>query len=210
MRPEPVDFTDALTGPVSPAFSIPFNSYALTRTGLKRIKSASGTENGIDRPVIRTVSPRYGSRDFVFAVGVTIPENHGDIAYVGFGAGETNAALDNEPTRALLFRIHNLPSIPFFQVDIVIGDPKGGRDYQGQYRRFERFEKYTPGKPMRFEIVRRGDTVTLAAPAIPSARVEFAANEFRNLFTDDEAYVFLANSSEGTTFTNASLTSPSK
>ncbi len=28
--PEPVNFTDSLTGPVSPALSIPFDKYALT------------------------------------------------------------------------------------------------------------------------------------------------------------------------------------
>ncbi len=155
--------------------------------------------------MIRTVSGRYSSRDFVFEVDVAIPESHGDIAYVGFGAGETNLGLDNEPTRAFLFRIHNLPRMPFYGIDLTVADPKGGVAYRGAYRHFQRIGEYTPGKPMRFQIAHQAGKVTLSLPALPNGSATFDLSQFRDLFTDSEAFLFLANSSEGTTFRNASL-----
>lgn len=153
--PRPVDFNDALSGPVSPALSIPFEKYALTADGLLRTNSESGIENGIERPVIRTVSGEYLSREFVFEVDVTIPADHGDIAYVGFGSGNNNPLLDNEPSQAILFRIHNLPRMPFYGIDAAVGDPAGGMGYRGAYREFQRIGEYTPGNTMRFQIAHR-------------------------------------------------------
>jgi hypothetical protein len=207
-RPRPVDFDDPLTGPVSPALNIPFENYALTATGLLRTHSESGTENGIERPVIRTLSGGYLSRDFVFEVDVTIPKDHGDIAYVGFGAGQTNPGLDNEPSRAILFRIHNLPRMSFYGIDLAIGDPQGGVGFRGAFRHFARIAEYTPGRAMRFQITHRGGKLTLSIPALPQARAEFETAQFRDLFTPTEAHLFLSNSSQGTTFTNASLRNP--
>ena len=207
-QPAAIDFTDRLTGPVSPAFSIPFEKYALSPDGLVRTKSDSGTENGIDRPVVKTRSGHYLSRDFVFEVDVTIPEDHGDIAYVGFGSGHANALNDNEPTDAYLFRIHNLPRLSFHEIDIAVADPKGGVGFRGAYRRFNRFEHYTPGRAMRVRIERRGGQVTLEVPSIAGVRVSFAEAEFRELFDSSSAYVFLGNSSAGTTFSNALLRTP--
>ena len=54
--PAAIDFVDDLTGPDSPAVRIPFDQYALSPSGLVRTSAASGTWNGVDRPVIRTVS----------------------------------------------------------------------------------------------------------------------------------------------------------
>lgn len=207
-EPSPVDFVDTLTGPVSPALSIPFGKYALTANGLLRTQSESGTENGIERPVVRTVSGDYLSRDFVFEVDVTIPEEHGDIAYVGFGSGQANPILDNEPSHAFVFRIHNLPRMPFYGIDLTAADPQGGVGFRGAYRRFERLGEYTPGRAMRFQITHRGGKVTLAIPALPQVRVEFETSQFRDLFNASDAYLFLSNSSEGTTFSNASLRKP--
>ena len=207
-RPQPVDFTDPLTGPVSPAWSIPFEKYALTAAGLLRTSSESGTENGIERPVVRTVSGGYLSRDFVFEVDVTIPADHGDIAYVGFGSGQANSVVDNEPSHAFLFRIHNLPRMPFYAIDLAVGDPQGGVGFRGGYRHFARVGEYTPGRPMRFQITHQAGRVTLAVPATPDARATFEVAQFGDLFDRDQAYLFLSNSSEGTTFQNASLRAP--
>jgi hypothetical protein len=206
--PKPIDFTDALTGPVSAAFAIPFDKYALTPNGLLRTNSESGTENGIERPVVRTVSGAYLSRDFVFEVDVTIPADHGDIAYIGFGAGRPNPVLDNEPSQAFLFRIHNLPKMPFYGIDLVAGDPKGGTGFRGAYRDFNRLGEYTPGRPVRFRIARQGGTVTLSAPAQAGVHFTFELAKYPGLFDDANAFLFLSNSSEGTTFQNASLRKP--
>ena len=206
--PAPMDFVDPLTGPVSPAFAIPFAKYALTEAGLVRTHSESGTENGIERPVIRTVSGSYLSRDFVFEVDVTIPADHGDIAYVGFGEAQPNLTLDNEPSHAFLFRIHNLPSMPFYGIDLAVGDPEGGVGYRGAFRYHERHASYTPGKAMRFRITHRDGKVMLAIPALPDVHATFDLAQFRDLFDSGHAYLFLSNSSVGTTFNNASLSAP--
>lgn len=206
--PAPVDFVDPLTGPVSPTLTIPFQQYALTTGGLIRTISESGTENGVDRPIIRTVSGGYLSRDFVFEVDVTIPADHGDIAYVGFGSGQANPKLDNEPSHAFLFRIHNLPRMPFYGIDVAVSDPNGGVGYRGAFRQFEPAGTYTPGKAMRFQITHRDGKVMLAVPALPDARATFDLTQFRDLFDSANAYLFLSNSSVGTTFSNASLSAP--
>lgn len=207
-EPVPVDFADPLTGPVSAQLLIPFDKYALTPGGLLRTSAESGTRNGIERPIVRTVSGDYLSRDFVFEVDVTIPADHGDIAYVGFGAGRTNLLLDNEPSEAFLFRIHNLPEMPFYGIDIAVADPEGGTGFRGAFREFSRFGDYTPGEPMRFQIAHRQGMVTLTVPSVPEARVSFDMARFHDLFADGEARLFFANSSEGTTFANAALTPP--
>jgi hypothetical protein len=198
-----VDFNDPLTGPVSPALTIPFDKYALSERGLLRTNSESG--NGIERPVVRTVSGQYLSRDFVFEVDVTIPADHGDIAYVGFGSGNRNTVLDNEPSYAFLIRIHNLPRMPFYGIDLTVAHPDGGVGLQGAYREFFRVGEYMPGRPMRFRISHASGTVTLSVPGLPDTQATFDAARHRDLFGRDEAFLFLSNSSQGTTFSNAVL-----
>lgn len=207
-KPAPVDFSDPLTGPVSRPFVIPFEKYALSADGLIRTNAESGTENGIERPVIRTVSGQYLTRSFVFEVDVTIPADHGDIAYVGFGAGQSNPRHDNEPSNAFLFRIHNLPAMPFYGVDAAVSDPNGGVGLNGAFRRLDRIGTITPGQTVRFQIAHSDGKVTLAAPAMPGVRANFELAEFPDLFGRDDAYLFLSNSSEGTRFSNAELRAP--
>lgn len=206
--PEPVDFTDPLTGPVSPALSIPFDHYRLTPVGLIRQQSESGSENGVERPIIKTLSGDYLSRDFVFEIDVTVPADHGDIVFVGFGSARSLPDGDNEPTDAFVFRIHNLPSMPFYGIDLTLADPDGGNGYRNRYRVFERIGEYTPGKPMRFQIAHKGGTVSMGIPAMPGASKTFTRDQFEGLFDPSTAYLFFANSSEGTTFNNASLRTP--
>lgn len=202
---KPVDFTDPLTGPVSPALSIPFDKYALTSAGLLRKYSDSGTENGLERPLVKTVSGDYLSRDFVFEIDVTIPADHGDIAFVGFGSARNWVEGDNEPTDAFVFRIHNLPNMPFYGIDLALADPDGGQGYRNRYRVFERVAEYTPGKPMRFRISHTAGVVTMAIPALPDASLSFSAAQYDGLFDPSTAHLFFGNSSEGTTFNNASV-----
>jgi hypothetical protein len=203
-----IDFADPLTGPVSPAFTIPFDSYSLAPAGLLRAHSPSGTENGIERPIVKTVSGNYLSRDFVFEIDVTIPADHGDIAFVGFGKAETSRVFNNEPTNAFLFRIHNLPRMPFYGIDVTVADPAGKEGPQGNFRVLDRMAEYTPGKPMRFQIAHQDGRVTMSLPAMPDKKRTFALADFPGLFDSREAHLFLANSSQGTTFTNASLRTP--
>lgn len=103
-----VDFVDRLTGPTSERFDIPFDKYTLTPEGLLRVHSASGRGNGVDRPVVRTRSEHYLTRDFVFEADITFPADVEDIAFIGFGAG-ASAQPYNEPTGVFGFRIHHLP-----------------------------------------------------------------------------------------------------
>jgi len=205
---EPADFNDPLTGPVSPPLSIPFEKYALTPAGLLRKDSESGTENGLERPLVKTVSGDYLSRDFVFEIDVTIPADHGDIAFVGFGSARSWLEGDNEPTDAFVFRIHNLPGTPYYGIDLALADPDGGRGYRNRYRVFERIGDYTPGKPMRFQISHKAGVVTLAIPALPGASMSFSRDQYDGLFDASAAHLFFGNSSEGTTFTNASVRKP--
>ncbi|MDP3716665.1 MAG: hypothetical protein Q8T13_02745 [Acidobacteriota bacterium] len=205
--PAAIDFVDALTGPDSPAFRIPFDKYALSPAGLVRTLAGSGTQNGIDRPVVRSASGKYLSRDFVFEVDVTIPASHGDIAWVGFGHGINSQLFDNEPTSAFLFRIHNLPEIAFHGIDIAVSVPSGGTEFHGAFRSLDRIAAYTPGHPMRFRIEHRGGVVTMRIPDLNLSR-SFMFAEFADLFDSSNAYLFLSNSSEGTTFRNASLRTP--
>lgn len=205
--PAAIDFVDALTGPDSPAFRIPFDKYALSPAGLVRTLAGSGTQNGIDRPVVRSASGKYLSRDFVFEVDVTIPASHGDIAWVGFGHGINSQLFDNEPTSAFLFRIHNLPDLSFHDIDIGVGVPSGGKGFRGAFASLERVANYLPGRSMRFRIEHRGGVVTMTIPALDVSRA-FRFSEFVDLFDSSNAYLFLSNSSEGTTFRNAVLRAP--
>lgn len=202
----PVDFSDPLTGPVSPAFTIPFDKYALTPAGLERTASASGTENGIDRPIIKTVSGDYLLRDFVFEVDVRIPADHGDIVFVGLGSPRTDPTANREPTNVALFRIHNLPTVPFFGIDIAVADTNA-RKLEGRFREFARVANYKSGESMRFRIAHQVGNLTLSVPAISDAHRTFKTDDLRDLFGQD-AFLFLANSSQGTTFRNASLRAP--
>jgi hypothetical protein len=204
-RHEPTAFQDALTGPVSQDLVIPFDKYSLTPVGLLRAHSESGIENGIERPIVRTTSGDYLSKDFVFEVDVTIPADHGDIVYIGFGAARSSPLLDNEPTDAFLFRIHNLPRLSFYGIDLTVADPDGGAGYRGAYREFHRHEKYAAGQTMRFQITHRAGSVTLSVPALPGVQATFPVDKYRDLFDIDQAHLFLSNSSQGTTFRNMSL-----
>lgn len=205
----PADFVDPFTGPVSRFFLVPFEKFALTPEGLLRTDSTSRTSNGLDRPIAKTRSGRYLSRDFVFEVGVQIPPDHGDIAYVGFGAAQSNPLLDNEPTSAFLLRIHNLPSMPHYNIDLAVAVPNAsGTIFHNHYVYLDKLGDYRPGQLMRFRIERTGDRVTLSAIDVPNGSRTLSLKKYPGLFGNGDAYLFVTNSSEGTTFSDASVRRP--
>lgn len=208
-EPDPNNFVDTLTGPVS-SFQIPFASYALTPSGLMRTDSASGTENGIERPIARTASGRYLSRDFVFEVDVTIPVHTNDIAFVGLGAGRGNQAFNNEPTSAALFRIHNLPKVPHHGVIVGLALPKTQRGLPATeyFSKADTVATYTPGQPMRVRIEHRGGAITLSVPSVANSARVFDRASYADLFDAEHSYLFVADGANGTTFSNAQVWTP--
>ena len=207
-RPAPapaVDFSDALRGPASPHLSIPFGAYALTPDGLLRTTSSSTPENLIDRPMVKTVSGAYLSRDFIFDVDVTIPADTQDLAFVGFGQGDPNPGLSNEPGAALLFRIHRMPGIDV--VHVAAARPPGGGDGAtvapaDVLLHIEAIGKYVPDTKTTFRIERAGTIVTLSMPATPGAQSAFDLRHYPKLFDERSSFLFFGNSAEGTIFSD--------
>lgn len=210
-RPAPapaVDFSDTLRGPASPHLSIPFDAYALTPDGLLRTTSSSGRESGIDRPMVRTVSGAYLSRDFVFDVDVTIPADIEDLAFVGFGRGDANPGLSHEPAAAFIFRIHRLPHTDV--VHAAAARPPGPRldtttPPSEVLLRLEAIGKYVPGMTTTFRIERAGNIVTLSMPGTSGAQSEFDLRDYPELFDERSGFLFFGNSAEGTIFSNVSV-----
>lgn len=201
----PADFADSLRGPASPHLSIPFGAYALTPDGLRRTTSASGRESGLDRPMVKTVSGGYLSRDFVFDIDVMIPGEIEDLAFVGFGRGDSNPGLSNEPGAAFIFRIHRLPHTDV--VHAAAAPPPGGRldatvAPAEVLLRLEAIGKYVPGTKTTFRIERAGDIVTLSLPGVPDVRSAFDLRDYPQLFDERSGFLFFGNSAEGTIFSN--------
>jgi hypothetical protein len=207
MRPGPeasaVDFTDDLKGPAAPRLDIPFDAYALTPDGLLRAKSVTGRDFGNDRPMVRSVSGAYASRDFVFEVDVRIPAEIQDLAYVGFGRGDPNPAYYNEPASAYLFRIHN--GVGANAINAAASRPATARQTEAGpvvYAAFQTIATYVSGSTTTFRIERHGNRVTLSLPAAPDASHTFDMSLLPGLFGEGEGFLFLGNSTEGTVFSN--------
>jgi hypothetical protein len=204
--PEPVDISDELNGPVSPRLVIPFDKYVLTPDGLVRSYSISGDRNGSDRPMVRTVSGDYLSRNFRFDVALDIPESHEDLVYVGFGEALANDAYNNEPTNSILFRIHNVEGMR--RVDAAVGVRQPLKQTYPYLAELHRIGDITPGVLTQFRIVRRDDLVTLSMPQ-SNAEHMFKLSQYPGLFARGKAYLFFGNTSEGTRFRFFSVTAPS-
>ena len=205
-RPRPVpaiDFVDDLRGPASPHLVIPFDAYALTPGGLLRAKSVTGREFGNDRPMVKTVSGGYLSRDFIFEVDVTMPAATQDLAYVGFGGGDSNPAYFNEPASAFLFRIHN--GIGGNAVNVTASRPATEHKTEAGssvYAAFEPIGTYAAGSTTTFRIERAGDKVALSMPSVQGAAHTFDTSVLPRLFGGGDAFLFFGNSTEGTVFSN--------
>jgi len=201
--PPAVYFTDDLKGPAAPYLAIPFDAYALTPDGLLRTKAVTGRAFGNDRPIAKTVSGHYGSREFVFDVDVTIPPGRQDLAYVGFGRGDANHAYFNEPAASFLFRIHN--GVGGNAVHVAASRPAAQRQAETDpvvYAAFGEIGAYVPGSTTTFRIERAGNRVTMSMPATAGASHTFDMLQFPALFAADEGFLFVGNSTEGTVFSN--------
>lgn len=198
----PPSFADSLTGPVSQFFAIPFEKYALTPNGLLRTAST----DGVDRPVARTVSGTYLAGDFTFEVDVIIPASADDIAFVGVGTGSANPHQDNEPTNAVLLRIHNLSRLGFYRIDAAVAVPSGGKAHRGFFEELEHIGDYTPGEPMRFRVARTGRHVTLGiVGGGETASRTFDLTRYPRLFDTGRAHLLLGNTVAGTLFRNVAV-----
>jgi hypothetical protein len=195
-------FTDALAGPDSPAFSIPFDKFGFTPKGLVRTDSVSGTGNGTDRPIVRTVSGEFLGRDFVFDIDVTIPAGSDDIAYVGFGDGLPNPSFFNEPSRAFLFRIHHLAAIQRFSIEAAVAPPWGSA--KGAYTFHETLGDYATGQRFTFRIQRLGDSLTLSVPTLSVER-SLSLSQYGWFLKGRNAFLFFSNTAQGATFSNAAV-----
>ncbi len=201
----PIDFSDTLRGPASPNLSIPFGAYALTPEGLLRADSASGQLSGLDRPMVKTRSGAYLSRDIVFEVDETISPDAEDIAFVGFGLGDPNPGLSNEPGGAFLFRIHSLPNMNV--VHAAAAPTPGGRHSEtvapaDVLLRLGAIGRYEPGRRTTFRIERAANIVTLSMPASSGSQFAFELPSYPNLIDGRTGFLFFGNSAEGTIFNN--------
>ncbi len=191
-----LNFSDPLTGPSSPYLTIDTTKYSYSANGLTRTYSASGTGNGTDRPMVKTVSGAFLTTDFVFEVDVKAPTTNNDIIYVGFGQGTPNPSYYNEPTESFEFRIHNL--YPYYGIDAAVDVglvPMGFTFIQG-------IGSYQTGLTTTFRIARSGNNVTLSVPSqLPGASVTVPSTSVPSL-NSTNAYLFFGNTAEGTTFSN--------
>jgi hypothetical protein len=203
--PAPADFSDSLSGPVSPYLAIPYDSYELTPAGLRRAFSISGTHSGVDRPIVKTVSGSYLARDFVFEVSVLIPEQNEDIAYVGFGEAVANAAFHNEVSNAFIFRIHHIDGIR--RIDTAAATRRAGQPPLPYLADLTSIGNYTPGRNMRFRIERRGDSVRMSIPELAGAEHAYRLSDYPGLFDAGSAHLFIGNTTEGTIFSDLAVSS---
>jgi hypothetical protein len=196
-EPAPVDFADSLTGPTS-FFDIPFDKYVLTPEGLLRLQSATGRSNGADRPVVRTRSDDYLSRDFVFEVDLTIPANTEDIAFVGVG-DSANTAPYNEPGGAIGFRIHHMPTNREVRLAAVTLPPA---DMPVTYA-FEQPIGIVPENGrVTVRLERAGDHIIASLPGQAGSEHTLRMSEFSSILRSGRGFLYLANTAEGTVFSN--------
>ncbi|HEX6324153.1 MAG TPA: hypothetical protein VFZ36_10545 [Vicinamibacterales bacterium] len=199
----PVDFTDSLTGPASPHLAIPFHAYALTPEGLLRSHADPAGNSGHDRPLVRTRSGDYLSRDFIFEIDVMMPPGTEDIAFVGFGLGEPNPAFYMEPAGAFMFRIHGLSDADGVDVAAAL-PPRPQRAGGGSpvHARLQKIGTYPSGAKTTFRIEHGDNRVTLSMPGQAGAAHTFELSSFPDLFGRGEAYLFFGNSTEGAVFSS--------
>lgn len=205
----PVDFTDSLTGPASPDLTIPFEAFTLTPEGLRRSRSDPGAASSRDRPMVKTRSGGYLSREFVFEIDVTIPAGTEDIAFVGFGLGEPNPAYHMEPAGAFMFRIHGLRDADGVDVAAAL-PPRPQRAGGGSpvHARLQNIGTYPSGATTTFRIEHVDNQVTLSMPGQTGAAHTFDLSVFPDLLGRDSAYLFFGNSAEGAVFSNVRVRPP--
>ncbi len=196
-----VDFSDNLTGPTSPHFDIPFDKFTLTPDGLLRAHSASGRANGNDRPVVRTRSDQYLSRDFVFEVDVTIPSDVEEIVFVGFGEGVSTAPY-NEPGGAFGFRIHAMPTNREVRLAAMTSPPRGATL---AYPFEEVIGTVPPEGTLTLRIERSGDHVIGSLPGQAGSERTIRMSGYPSVLRNGRGFLYLSNTAEGTVFSNVKV-----
>lgn len=193
-----VDFVDDLTGPTSEQFDIPFDKYTLTPEGLLRHYSESGRGNGRDRPVVRTRSDQYLSRDFVFEVDITFAEGSEDLAFVGMGDATLTAPF-NEPGGAFSFRIHNLPSNRGVRLAALTLPPTG---MPLTYPVEHLLGTVPASGPLTVRLERSGNQIIGSLPGQDGSERTLQMSDYKQVLSSGRGFLYLANSAEGTVFSN--------
>jgi hypothetical protein len=193
-----VDFVDNLTGPTSAYFDIPFDKYTLTPEGLLRVQSHSRRANGIDRPVVRTKSDRYLSRDFIFEVDVRIPADVEDLVFVGFGLARP-APPYNEPNGVFGFRIHHLADNRDVQL-AAIAYPRPGNDPAIRFH--DVIGTVPPSGTLTVRLQRTGDRISGSILGQDDSERTLRIGSFPAVLEDERGFLYLSNTAEGTTFSN--------
>lgn len=196
-----VDFVDRLMGPASEQFDIPFDRYTLTPEGLLRHYSESGRSNGHDRPVVRTRSDQYLARDFVFEVDVRFAAGGEDIAFVGMGDATLTAPF-NEPGGAFGFRIHYLPTNREVRL-AAMTLPQEGMPITYP------FEQVIGSVPengvVTLRLERAGDQITGLLPGQDGSGHTVRISDHPPILRSGRGFLYLANTAEGTVFSNAKV-----
>jgi hypothetical protein len=196
-----VDFVDRLTGPTSEHLDIPFDKYTLTPEGLLRQHSASGRVNGTDRPVVRTRSDQYHSRDFVFEVDITFAKGSDDLAFVGIGDATTTAPF-NEPGGAFGFRIHHLPETREVRL-AAITLPATGESVTYPYEQL--IGTVPPNGALTVRLERSGDQIIGSLPGQDGGEHTIRISEYPAIHRSGRGFLYLANTAEGTVFRNVKV-----
>lgn len=196
-----VDFVDNLTGPTSPQFDIPFAKYMLTPEGLLRAQSNAGRSNGVDRPVVRTRSDQYLSRDFVFEVDIAIPPDVEDIVFVGFGEGASTTPF-NEPGGAFGFRIHHLPTMREVRLAAITLPPARTAV---TYPYDETIGTVPDDGVLTVRIERAGDHITGSLPGQAGSERTLRISAYPSVLKSGRGFLYLSNTAEGTVFTNVKV-----
>jgi hypothetical protein len=194
--PPAVDFVDRLSGPTSEHFNIPFDKYTLTPEGLLRHSSASKRNNGIDRPVVRTYSDKYLSRDFVFEVDVTFPADVQDIAFVGWGDGTPSGAYQ-EPSGAFGFRIHHLQDNRDVRLAVMRPADVPETAYEEQT-----IGVVPANGSLTVRLERSGDQLIGSLPGQPGTGHTLRISAFPLILKSGRGFLYLGNTAEGTVFSN--------
>ncbi len=196
-----VDFVDDLTGPTSPQFNVPFGKYMLTPEGLLRAQSDSGRLNGTDRPVVRTLSDRYLSRDFVLEVDITIPPDVEDLVFVGFGEGAPTAPF-NEPGGAFGFRIHQMPTNREVQLAAVTHPPAG---MSPTYLFNENIGTVPANGALTVRLERSGDQLIGSLPGQDGSESTIQISAYPTILESGRGFLYISNTAEGTVFSRVTV-----
>jgi hypothetical protein len=190
-----VDFADNLTGPTSDQFDIPFEKFTMTPEGLLRSRSDSGRSAGTDRPLVRTRSDQYLSRDFVCEVDLMIPADVEDLAFVGFGDAR-GAAPYFEPSGVFGFRIHHLAGN---REILLAAHPLAGAT-RGPGVVQEIVGTFPTSGALRVQLTRSGDRLTGSLPDYPGSEHTMNISDHPSILKSGRGFLYLTNSAEGTVF----------